>query len=140
MAYDWSTQETTFANMLTMYDQAEFRRWTAESNWGSFDYYYSILEDDHTALYWLGESCRQLRYALGEFIAKDESYDPKYLIPYYFANFAGVTWEAICSAWIKNDFEGRQWTIAMIDHMRKLLWNEPFDVVFAATPSLPGEE
>ncbi len=47
---------------------------------------------------------------------------------------AVVTWKAICEAWIKNDFEGRMPTIACIDRMRQILWDEPFYVRWAARP------
>jgi len=45
-----------------------------------------------------------------------------------------VTWKAICEAWIKNDFEGRAPTIAVIDRMRQILWDEPFSIQWAARP------
>jgi len=45
-----------------------------------------------------------------------------------------LTWKTIVEAWIKNDFEGRVVTIATIDRMRQILWNEPFNVVWAARP------
>lgn len=43
-------------------------------------------------------------------------------------------WKSICEAWAKNDFEGRAPTIAFIDRMRQLLWDEPFFVAWAARP------
>jgi len=48
-----------------------------------------------------------------------------------------LTWKKICEAWAENDFEGRAVTIAFIDRMRQLLWNEPFYVAWAAKPSVP---
>lgn len=47
---------------------------------------------------------------------------------------AAVTWKAICEAWIKDDFAGRVPTIAVIDRMRQILWDEPFFVAWAARP------
>ncbi|GAH19951.1 unnamed protein product [marine sediment metagenome] len=47
---------------------------------------------------------------------------------------ATVTWKAICEAWIKDDFAGRMPTIAVIDRMRQILWDEPFFVQWAARP------
>lgn len=47
---------------------------------------------------------------------------------------AAITWKAICEAWVKNDFEGRFWTISIIDRMRQIMWNEPFDIQWAARP------
>lgn len=46
-----------------------------------------------------------------------------------------VTWQSICEAWVKDDFAGREWTIACIDHMRKLMWDKPFRVVWASAPT-----
>lgn len=45
-----------------------------------------------------------------------------------------VTWQTICEAWIKDDFAGRMPTIAVIDRMRQILWDEPFFVQWAARP------
>jgi len=45
-----------------------------------------------------------------------------------------LTWQAICEAWGANNFEGRGPTIAFIDRMRQLLWDEPFYVAWAARP------
>lgn len=45
-----------------------------------------------------------------------------------------VTWQSIIEAWIKDDFEGRAWTIGVIDRMRQIVWDEPFDLTWAARP------
>ena len=45
-----------------------------------------------------------------------------------------VTWESIVEAWMKNDYEGRVWIIGVIDRMRQILWDEPFNVIWAAEP------
>ncbi|GAH61632.1 unnamed protein product, partial [marine sediment metagenome] len=45
-----------------------------------------------------------------------------------------LTWQKIIEAWIANDFEGRFYTIAVIDRMRQILWNEPYNVTWAARP------
>ena len=72
-------------------------------------------------------------------IGHDNSYVPAFASLYYLDNYAGgdITWKAICEAWAYNDFEGRAWTIAIIDRMRQLLWDEPFDVTWAANPLGP---
>lgn len=49
-------------------------------------------------------------------------------------HYTGVTWQSIAEAWVKNDFEGRFWTIGVIDRMRQILWDEPFDLTWAARP------
>lgn len=45
-----------------------------------------------------------------------------------------LTWRKICEALAKDDFEGKYWTIAIIDHMRKLIWDKPFNIVWASKP------
>jgi len=45
-----------------------------------------------------------------------------------------LTWRSICEAWVTNDFEGKEWTIACIDRMRQLMWDKPFSIVWAASP------
>lgn len=45
-----------------------------------------------------------------------------------------LTWKAIVEAWVADDFAGRAWTIATIDRMRQILWDEPFNVQWAARP------
>jgi len=54
--------------------------------------------------------------------------------------FPEVTYKSIAEAWFANDFEGRAVTIACIDRMRQLIWDEPFDVVWAARPEERGIE
>ncbi|GAH52719.1 unnamed protein product, partial [marine sediment metagenome] len=51
----------------------------------------------------------------------------------YFQESA-VTYKQIVEAWIKDDFEGRAITIATLDRMRQILWDEPFNVKWAARP------
>lgn len=53
---------------------------------------------------------------------------------YTIEDFPEVTYKSIVEAWIKDDFEGRDITIAVIDRMRQILWDEPFSVVWAARP------
>lgn len=45
-----------------------------------------------------------------------------------------ITWKSICEAWVKDDFEGRFWTISIIDRMRQIMWDEPFNIMWAARP------
>ena len=47
-----------------------------------------------------------------------------------------LTWQAICEAWLADDFAGRAPTIAIIDKMRQILWDEPFNIQWAARPQL----
>lgn len=45
-----------------------------------------------------------------------------------------ITYQAICEAWGRNNFEGRAVTIAFIDRMRQILWNEPYSAIWASHP------
>lgn len=45
-----------------------------------------------------------------------------------------LTVEKICEEWAKDDFKGRALTIAYIDRMRQILWDEPFSAIWAARP------
>lgn len=57
-----------------------------------------------------------------------------YIHKWLYDREAEVTWQTICEAWVANDFEGRAMTIAVIDRMRQILWNEPYNVTWAARP------
>jgi len=45
-----------------------------------------------------------------------------------------LTAEKICEAWAKDDFNFAPVTIAFIDRMRQLIWDEPFNAVWASAP------
>jgi len=45
-----------------------------------------------------------------------------------------LTAKKICEAWAANGFQDRAVTIAFIDRMRQLIWDEPFFVAWAARP------
>ena len=45
-----------------------------------------------------------------------------------------LTAEKICLAWAKDEFKDRALTIAFIDRMRQLIWDEPFYVAWASRP------
>jgi len=47
-----------------------------------------------------------------------------------------LTAKKICEAWAKDGFEDRALTVAFIDRMRQLVWDEPFYVAWAAKPKL----
>ncbi|GAG91422.1 unnamed protein product, partial [marine sediment metagenome] len=47
-----------------------------------------------------------------------------------------LTWQKIVEVWYANDFEARTVTIACIDRMRQLIWDEPFNVIWAAKPEV----
>lgn len=62
------------------------------------------------------------------------SWYPECPVPYFLTHHTALTWKSICEAWAKDDFEGKEWTIACIDHMRKLMWDKPFRIIWASKP------
>jgi len=51
-----------------------------------------------------------------------------------FEKAEALTWQSIIEAWMVNDYEARTWTIAIIDKMRQICWDEPYNIIFAARP------
>jgi len=133
MAYDC---ESAKADLLTHYGQAYD---------GAYSAYFEILDGynewnygtDHDAIGHLLDACTLFFGCIWKLCSKDTNYDPPYLNSYLWEYGSGaVTWEAIVEAWISNDFEGRAPTIAVIDRMRQILWDEPFRVTWAARPEI----
>ncbi|GAI69053.1 unnamed protein product [marine sediment metagenome] len=100
-----------------------------------------LLNEDHDCLYHLlGVTWRNTaacRYILYPFYAYSYAGILWYFLNYYTIAEAKpdpLTWKSICEAWLKNDFEGRAPTIAIIDRMRQILWDEPFNIIWAARP------
>jgi len=69
---------------------------------------------------------KQLRTAAGRTPVVD--------LIYFLQNYCGVSAKSICEAWAKDNFKDRALTIAFIDRQRELLWNEPFNIQWAARP------
>lgn len=82
---------------------------------------------------WAGQS---LYTCLSRLILYSMAEDWKYefFIPSILDKFTIGSWKGIIEAWIKNDFEARTWTIATLDRMRQIIWDEPFNVVWASRP------
>lgn len=83
----------------------------------------ATLYDLETAVYWLIYHSQT-----------EPDHQNLYQILNFFDGMGGITWQSIVEAWIANDFEGRAATIATIDRMRQIVWNEPFYVAWAARP------
>lgn len=118
--------------------------WYADYHKGKVDYYegqalgYWQAGDDHNAVRQILYALDYTVFALDYLIWKYAEYDYG-VVPYFLQHFTGedaVTWKVICEAWVKNDFEGRAWTIAIIDRMRQILWDEPFDIKWAEKPEV----
>jgi len=133
VATDWTDKDELFNLIVWGYGYAKTKRdlasgffidaeyWRAGMNWSK------SLES-------LIDGCQALGTAIDVMYLYNNLYDPKYAVPYYLKYHVGVTWKSICEAWVKDDFEGRFWTIGIIDRMRQIMWNEPFDITWAARP------
>ena len=129
------TRETTLADMDLYHTRInQYKNYAvnytedAETHW-NLNQDHLAIEDILKALAWITTS---LGYCAGIY----EEYAPKGIVPYFLRNFTGeadeLTAKAICEAWAKDDFTGRGITIAFIDRMRQLLWDEPFYVKWGA--------
>lgn len=99
-------------------------------------YTYLLAPNNFMAMFEIIKGLWDLDVGLQWLTNYDFDYDPPWAIPYFLKNYAGaeITWKAICEAWVKDDFEGRFWTIGIIDRMRQIMWDEPFDLTWAARP------
>ncbi|MBA7609502.1 hypothetical protein ES703_16693 [subsurface metagenome] len=94
---------------------------------------------DHASLGHLIEAVDHNIYATYYSLCRNTFYTPNYGVPYFFTYHTEgepfvLTWRAICEALAKDDFEGRYWAIAIIDHMRTLIWDKPFNIIWATKP------
>jgi len=132
---EWETSESCWDDLLNSYGAAHNWRLYAHSQY--IDAVNAWNEpDDHAAIGHLLSSVNSLNVVFTYLIMRNPPYTPKFGILYWLNHFveAEVTWKSICEAWVKNDFEGRFWTIGIIDRMRQIMWDEPFDLTWAARP------
>lgn len=139
MVWDYDNFADAYNHLETFYETAAgWWHWidtyidasntqAGQGNWNQ------AIRYSNTATYWLETCCA----AIFDFYVGLETRS-HFLASIWFASTipaAGdITWQAICEAWIRDDFEGRAPTIAIIDRMRQILWNEPFSVIWAARP------
>lgn len=130
---DWTDKDTCFEEIESNYYWAEQERatifenlpWIQEAITGG-----DALTACQRILWTLSPVHNAIRYL----VDSEPANDPAYPLLYYLKHHSGVDWKSICEAWVKDDFEGKEWTIACIDHMRKLMWDEPFSVKWASKP------
>ncbi|GAH91794.1 unnamed protein product [marine sediment metagenome] len=119
-------------------DQRDAIGWQVQLAQGSAD-----SEDWRSAIYMLGTAignCAAMTVQIfdADAISWDNSFFNECL--YWAAQEGGdaepyeLTATKICEAWAKKGFEDRALTIAFIDRMRQLIWDEPFFVAWAAKP------
>lgn len=68
-----------------------------------------------------------------------ETADPSWALPYYLRHYTLWDYRSINESWFENNFRGAGPTIAFIDRMRQLLWDEPYFVAWAAIPEQKPE-
>lgn len=68
------------------------------------------------------------------YLDRDNSFDPAYIIPYFLKHHTipggseyELTAEKIINVWLTSTLDNQQWTIGMIDYMRKEIWDKPFN-------------
>lgn len=84
----------------------------------------------------IGEAVQELVNSLDRIIGHHSPGGGQNLVPQFLEDHTGaeISWKSICEAWAADDFAGRAPTIAFIDRMRQLVWNEPFYAVWASRP------
>jgi len=136
MAY-WDTKEDLLVRLASNYYYANYYRGKLAVNKENARVWYNYppsLSNLYECVGWL-LTCLDNTSSLTQYlISRQGAIDPPYNIIYFLSEFTGVTWKSICEAWIKDDFEGRVVTIATIDRMRQILWDEPFSIKWAARP------
>lgn len=133
MAVDWDDGDSVLEYIYLLYGLTtekldDAAAWFTDAE---FDNYKSNKTEAIAALI---AGCRKQNTAIRCLSTYSGWPEFRYALPYYLENYVGVTWKSICEAWIKNDFEGRAVTIAVIDRMRQILWDEPFFAVWASKP------
>ncbi|GAH82630.1 unnamed protein product [marine sediment metagenome] len=103
---------------------------------------YWAVPDDHSAIQ---KTMQALQHVLDAGVKTISTSDPPFYDlgivmtmlmswEYTTEDIPEVTYKSIAEAWLKDDFKGRAVTIAFIDRMRQLLWDEPFSATFSAKP------
>lgn len=133
MAVDWDDRDSLLEYIEYLYGRTT-EKLNEAAAWFTDAWYYNTGYDYRTAIYSIIEGCRDQNTAIRCLTTYSGWPEFRYGLPYYLENYTGVTWKSICEAWIKDDFEGRAVTIAVIDRMRQLIWDEPFYVAWASKP------
>ena len=132
MAY-WDTREDLLARLASNYYWANYYRKSLAVNINNASH--SLGEGDiPSAVGWCITCLINCSQIFTQMIGRQGAISPNYNLIYFLSKYTSVTWKSICEAWAKDDFEGKEWTIACIDHMRKLMWDKPFSIIWASKP------
>ncbi len=130
---NWDDKDEVFDLLVTHYNSA-IQSYMKVMEYEGYAYTEYLAGDALAAIYNILWCINYLRMGLYDLIATDSNPSDNSVILYYINTFAGVSWQSIVQAWVANDFEARFWTIGVIDRMRQILWDEPFDLTWAARP------
>lgn len=138
MADWWDAADTWLARIREMQvyaavetTAAAFDVSVAESDWW--------FGDDNAAIGNLIQACYHITDALAGLNVYGEDPGPTHFEADFLGKYCLTTWKSIVEAWLRDDFEGRAWTIAVIDKMRQLIWDEPFDITWSSAIGQQGE-
>lgn len=133
---DWTDKDEFVTDVYDFYGAAWEERFSAQFDWNLADTNWHLLDEwTKSVVGQLKDSVQHLITAVDYLTCTNWAYEPPFAVPYGFKYMGGeVTVEAICEAWAKDSFKGRALTIAFIDRMRQLIWNEPFSIKWAAKP------
>lgn len=129
----WDTAEDCLSSIKADYDGARSDNNYVFSNNTKANAHWTLGED-HAAIFDIIQAIWDVFLCIQHLSQYTAGYNPHYAICYYLENYATVSWTHIIEAWIKNDFEARTWTIAVLDRMRQIVWNEPYNIIWAARP------
>lgn len=128
----WDDKTTWLAQLRDNLFTSDASMQYAIECWTFADSYY-WGGDDHEALGWIIAAVNNHiagSNPLGWFWADPEG---DHSLVGFVEQYGLVSWQTIVAAWVSNSFEGRRWTIATIDKMRQMVWEEPFNVLWSST-------
>lgn len=141
MASWWEDKPQMIAYLESRYDTAWNNAGKAMVHWGQASAHWSASED-HLAIWDILRALEDLGSSL-QYLSDNRAslIDPPYPMIYYLKNFTSdpgeggdLTWEDIVNAWIVAPLEGQQWSVGMVDYMRKTIWNKPFNFPLKPAP------
>ena len=136
---DWSTIDLCQASIDYEYNNVRLRMDNADDDRNDFRPHYLALPDADIL-----HCFSHIYYILGQLIAgqknliaDNNSYNPRFAVPYFLKHYSGgttfvLTWSDIITAWNAMNKPQTMQTIHTIDNMRKTIWNESLLIRFQA--------
>lgn len=137
----WPTLPDSIELLEDNYDSAYYERSDAQVAINSANIEWG-LGNDHAAIGYLIAAAQGHNDCLDYMLTFVLPFSPTTLLPAilyqmraeYSAAEYELTAKKICEAWAVDNFEFAPVTIAFIDRMRQLIWDEPFLAVWAREP------